>query len=61
MNKALNKKIWEERDKVEDLIYAIREGDCDSPDDFLENDVLRRLESVNDLLSEIIVDIIREK
>lgn len=61
MNKALNKKIWEERDKVEDLIYAIREGDYDSPDDFLENDVLRRLESVSDLLSKIIANIIREK
>lgn len=61
MNKALNKKIWEERNKVEDLIYTIREGDYDSPNDFLENDVLRRLESVSDLLSEIIANIIREK
>lgn len=55
MNKELRKRIWEEREKVRDLINDANEGEY-----IEERTFYRRLQSVDELLSDIIQDILME-
>lgn len=55
MNKELRKRIWEEREKVRDLIDDANEGEY-----IEERTFYRRLQSVDELLSDIIQDILME-
>jgi hypothetical protein len=55
MNKELRKRIWEEREKVRDLIDDANEGEY-----IKERTFCSRLQSVDELLSDIIQDILME-
>lgn len=55
MNKQLRKRIWEEREKVQDLIDDVEVGEY-----IEERTFYRRLQSVDELLSDIIQDILME-
>jgi hypothetical protein len=55
MNKELRKRIWEEREKVQDLIDDVEVGEY-----IEERTFYRRLQSVDELLSDIIQDILME-
>lgn len=55
MNKELRKRIWEEREKVRGLIDDANEGEY-----IEERTFYRRLQSVDELLSDIIQDILME-
>lgn len=54
MKKELRKRVWEERQKVYDLIDDIGEGQYIDEDEYY-----RRLQSVYDLLDDIVKDIMQ--
>ena len=55
MTKELRKEIWNERDKVRDLINDANEGEY-----IEERTFYRRLQAVDELLTKIIQEIIQE-
>lgn len=55
MTKELNKQIWNERDKVRDLINEVDEGEY-----IEERTFYKCLQSVDELLTKIICEIIQE-